>query len=155
DILRLKAAFEACYGIQLGLTAPEDVTALIQRRPHAIQRQLVAALDCCLACAGETEGQTKAWLTTVLEASDADPWRNQVRGALAMRDRPALIKLAQEVKVAREEPSFLLLLARELPSQEGPIHLALLRQIQRAYPSDFWANDHLGFVLMVNGQWDD
>src|SRR5262249_3969484 len=40
-------------------------------------------------------------------------------------------------------------------SQEGPLHLALLRQIQRAYPSDFWVNDHLGYVLLAEGQLDE
>src|SRR5262249_14976774 len=123
--------------------------------PQATQRQLVAALDCCLACAGEMETQKKAWLTAVLEATDADPWRSQVRRALATRDRLTLIKLAQGVNIVREERSFLLLLARELTPHEGPLVLALLRQIQRAYPSDFWVNDHLGYVLMANRQDDE
>jgi serine/threonine protein kinase/Flp pilus assembly protein TadD len=155
DYNKMKAAFEACYGIRLGIAAPEEVAAFIQRRPQATQRQLIAALDCCLGCANETDTELKAWLAAALEATDADPWRNRVRSALAMRDGSALIQLAQNVKVAREEPSFLLLLASKISSDADPLRLALLRQIQRAYPSNSWVNDHLGYVLLASGQLDE
>ena len=142
----LKEAFQVHYRIAVGVTPVEEVVRAIQQRPKAIQEHLLAALDVCLAHVPKEESQARPWLSAVLETADVDPWRKSARQALAAKDWPALEKLVQETPAARQPPTFLSLLAMEIP-RETPTCLSLARQIQRAHRDDFWANHNLAGVL--------
>src|SRR5262249_16703807 len=140
---KIERAFAEFYRVRLGITPADEVAALIQKRPRAIQQKLVAALDECLAYEPESQVQARRWFIAVLEMADADPWRKEVRRS---RDQLTLEKLAKRVEAERQPVSFLLLLAGQLPEEAGSTRLALLRQVRQAYPGDFWANHALGFA---------
>jgi tetratricopeptide (TPR) repeat protein len=140
------------YGIAVGAVPPAEAGARILGRPEAVRRQLLAALDECLHWAPQGDLQTRQWLLATLEAVDADPWRVQVRKALANRDWMTLKPLARDVDVRRQSPSFLLVVANSLPTEIKSIRLELLRRIQREWPADLWANHGLAFELWTNNQ---
>jgi serine/threonine protein kinase/Flp pilus assembly protein TadD len=143
------AAFRQ-YGIEVGVTPHPEVLARIQGRPRAVQAQLVVALDECLYSAPRTAVADKKWLLAVLNVVDSDPWRVIVRKAARDQDLQTLVRLAREVDVTRQPPSFLAPMVRRL-SRKDPVGLDLARRVQRAYPGDFWANHHLGESLWANG----
>jgi serine/threonine protein kinase/Flp pilus assembly protein TadD len=140
------------YGIDIGVTSPEEAAASVLGRPETARRNLVAALDQCLRQVPEGDAEARKWLLATLEAADNDPWRVQVRKAGADRDSKAAERLAREVDVRKQPPSFLLLVARSLPAPMKATRLELYRRIQRAYPADLWANHQLALELKTNGQ---
>jgi tetratricopeptide (TPR) repeat protein len=137
------------YGLAIGSLAPAEAGARVLSRPEAVRRNLVAALDECLKLTPGQETVARAWLLAVLAAADNDPWRAQVRKAMAAGDRKALARLTQAVDVEKQPPSFLIPVAENL---DMLARIALLRQIQRAYPADLWANEFLAHWLSQNGQ---
>jgi tetratricopeptide (TPR) repeat protein len=146
----LKDAFRAHYAIDFGVTPAAQVVSVIHQRPKAIQEYLVAALDVSLTHAPQQEPQARKWLAAVLETADSEPWRKRARTAAAARDWPAVKKLLQETTPSRQSRDFLLRLACALPREETP--LKLLRQIQRAHPDDFWANNSLAGMLQYRAR---
>ncbi len=140
------------YGITVGAVAPAQATACIQGRPAPVRRDLLAALDECLRLVPKEEAATRQWLLDTLTAADSDSWRVRVRQATARGDGKTLQQLARVGDVARQPPSFLLVLAFSLPAQLKSTRLELLRRTQRAYPGDLWANHALAFELMNQGQ---
>jgi tetratricopeptide (TPR) repeat protein len=131
------------YGITIGVMTPAEAVASIQGRSH-----LIAALDECLRQAPEDDESMGKWLATTLIAADRDDWRRGARRAMARHDLKALAILARDVDVRKQPPSFLLVLARDLPASLQTIRLDLARRIQHAYPADLWANIQLGIVLV-------
>jgi tetratricopeptide (TPR) repeat protein len=140
------------YGIAVGDMTPARAAALVQGRPDAVRRGLVAALDECLAWAPPGDASTRQWLLAALEAADHDPWRQWARQAKAGKDWKLLERLAGEADVRQQPPSFLLLVARNLPAPMRAARLELLRQSQRAYPADLWADYGLAFELVKDGR---
>jgi tetratricopeptide (TPR) repeat protein len=148
---RLRRALEQ-YGIEVGVTAPAQVVARIQGRPEGVREHLIAALEECLTFLPKEEARVGRWLVTVLDGADSDLWRARVRKALQARDWRKLARLAGEVDVRKQPPSFLLWIVRFLPRDTDPSRLALCRRIQRAHPADFWANHDLALALTVGGE---
>ena len=94
----------------------------------------------------ENDPQMKQWLTELLDAADTGPWRKRAQQALKTSDWKALERIVEEALAARQPPSALLRLAREIP-WDSPIRLKLFRRIRQAYPGDFWANHELACYL--------
>jgi tetratricopeptide (TPR) repeat protein len=140
------------YGIAVGDMAPARVGAIIQGRPEVARRNLVAALDECLALAPQKDVPTRKWLLAALEAADRDDWRGRARKARMDADWKALAALAREADVRAQPPSFLVLVARDLREQMRTVGLELLRRAQSAYPADLWSNHWLAFELRKAGQ---
>jgi tetratricopeptide (TPR) repeat protein len=153
---KLKDAFKA-YGMEFGATAPEDAVTWIHQRPEPIAKHVLAALDVYLAGARGEDAETRQWLAAVLKAADTDPWRSQARAATAAHDWPAVEKLVTEGKAAQQAPAFLLLLVRWFPQELEPSKLALLQQVQRTYPGDFWTNHELAYTFAHSKppRWDE
>ena len=156
--LKVKALFQT-RGIEFGATSPQQVVAWIQSRPQPIRKHVIAAFDVWLAWLSRATAEPadeRRWLIAVLRAADADAWRTQARSALLARDAQALENLVREVQPAQQPATFLLLLARQLPQESGATRLNILRQIQSAYPGDFWANEDYGLALISANppQWD-
>jgi tetratricopeptide (TPR) repeat protein len=140
------------WGIAIGTGAPARTAARVQGRPEPVRANLIAALDRCLWLAPTSDLQTRQWLLAVLAAADSEAWRVQVRGAIRDRDGNLLERLAHAVDVRRQPPSFLLLVAGQLPQVMKSHRLELLRRIQRAYPADFWVNHQLALELEQHGR---
>jgi tetratricopeptide (TPR) repeat protein len=140
------------YGIAIGVMAPAEAAALVQSRPEAIRRQLIAALDECVRLTAQGDTGRRRWLLAVLQDADNDPWRVQVYKAFAERKREALQQLAEDAHVDKQPPSFLCVLANCFPVEMISTQLKLLRRAQRAYPGDLWVNLYLADALGRNGQ---
>jgi tetratricopeptide (TPR) repeat protein len=141
----------AGYGIEIGVTAPAQAAALVQGRPEPVSRDLIAALDECLEWAPKGDGQTQQWLRAALAAAEDDPWRMRVRKALAEGQWKVLEQLTREVEIRKQPPSFLLIVAENLPASMQATRLELLRRTQRAYPADLWTNVYLADELRESG----
>jgi tetratricopeptide (TPR) repeat protein len=78
-------------------------------------------------------------LRAVASLTDSDPWRRQVRKALADKDREAIQRLAEDAGAAQQTPSGIILLADALHNVGmDEQRLAVLREGQRRHPGDFW-----------------
>jgi tetratricopeptide (TPR) repeat protein len=140
------------YGIAVGVTAPAQVAAHLQR-PEPIRRELLAALYECFRWLPASDAQARQWLFDVLGVADNDAWRVGVREAFARQDWKALEQLVKAVDVQEQPPAILLYLAASFPRQMRATRLKLLRRIQAAYPADLWANHGLAMELWwINGK---
>jgi tetratricopeptide (TPR) repeat protein len=137
----------AQWGLPLAALPAARATVLLQQRPRGMQDRLLAILHFCLSWAPPAEQKPKAWLREVLTAADLDPWRQQVRQAVADADRGLLEKLVDQADVAQQPPAFLVELAREELWQGKVGRIALLRRAQQQHPGDFWVNFELGAAL--------
>jgi serine/threonine protein kinase/tetratricopeptide (TPR) repeat protein len=140
------------YGIEVGDTPPNQAAACLQSRPGPVCRDLIASLYQCLTLGPKGDVPTRRWLLAVLDAADTDAWRMQARKVAAKGDWEALEKLAREVDVRNQPPSFLLFVAYGFPVSMRSTRLELLRRIQLAYPADLWANHRLAYELWMNGR---
>jgi serine/threonine-protein kinase len=148
------AAF-ADFGLGPETTSPEDAAARIQARPEPVRGALLAGLNRWLWLAEREKAPERGWLVQVVSTADPDPWRAQLRRAVAQQDRPALERLAREVNVA-EQPSVLTMLAEALIRAESHTSAAeLLRRAHRRGPSNFWVNHGLGMALESTGRRSD
>ncbi|MCU0960559.1 MAG: tetratricopeptide repeat protein [Pirellulaceae bacterium] len=102
---------------------------------------------------------TAAWLQAVVETADSDPWRCRLRKALKLEDPAkqveALTQLAEQVDVQNQPARVLTRLAVQLEVLGDRLGVldarnlatALSRRVQKAYPSDLWANANLADAL--------
>jgi tetratricopeptide (TPR) repeat protein len=136
----------ADYGLAIGGLAAEEAAARVRQRSAAVQAQLRAVLEECLACGPKEQGAPRQWLAAVL-AVDADPWLKQFRQVLAKQAWAEMEQLVAQAEVARYHPAVLVGLARNLGHQAPATELLLLRRTQQQYPGDFWVNYDLSFGL--------
>jgi serine/threonine-protein kinase len=139
---RLKQAL-ADYGLAIGGLAADEAVARLRQRPEAVQAQVRAVLEECLACVPPEQGVQRQWLVAVL-AVDADPWLQQFRQAVEKRAWAKVEQLAGQADVIRYHPAVLIGLARNLPKK---VTVQLLRRTQQQYPGDFWVNFELAHAL--------
>jgi tetratricopeptide (TPR) repeat protein len=135
------------WGLPLATVPPERVTALLQQRPREMQDQLVAMLHYCLSRVPPAQKDQKEWLRKVLLTADPDPWRQQVRQAVANADAALLAKLVDTVELARQPPALLVQLAQAPLLHGKSVQLVLLRRAQEAHPHDFWLNFNVAQAL--------
>jgi serine/threonine-protein kinase len=131
---------------------PEQAAALIRKRPGPVSTQVVAALDDWIPLISDPNSRQARRLEAVVNAADPDPWRQRLRAARRNKDHKALQDLAREVRVERQPPETLQLLAwalwySEMPAASRQQALSLLRRAQVQYPADFWINFMLGWYL--------
>jgi serine/threonine-protein kinase len=137
---------DALRGFGLDVEAG-DPAALAERvRASGIRPQLVAALEDCSFAAPDDVGRSR--LLTAARLADPDEWRDQVRAALAARDRPALRGLADRADVDRLAPSVLVFLGETLADVDQEAAERFLRRVQAGHPADFRVNLALGGCLL-------
>src|SRR5262249_17852052 len=89
------------------------------------------------------------WARAVAKILDDDPWRRQIREALAKRDRKAMAKLADSPELSEQPAVTLSLLGLALLNGGQPEAAEkALRQGRQAHPGDFWLNQDLGMCLL-------
>ncbi len=135
------------YGLAPRGVTPERAAGHIARRPRVVQGYVVAVLDDCLRLSPGQERKEREWLRDVLARLDPDPWRGQVRAALARQDQVALAKLARDGAVDKQPPSFLARVAKALLKLSGAGNVSLLRRAQQRHPEDFLLNLSLALAL--------
>ena len=144
--LEYEAAFrEAGYGDGHG--APHLVAArLASSRTSAA---LVAALDDWSICVtGAEHDDRRHWLLEVARIADRDPTgsRDRLRDAVLHDDRAALREIATDALTAKASVQLLVGLGERIQVAGGDA-IPFLRQVQREFPGDFWANFMLGVHL--------
>lgn len=163
------------YGIDVAVQSADEAAARIRAR--SIRRELALALDFwSLVRQRAARDQVPDWkrLLEIAQAADPDPFRNQLRDALARMDRNALVALAVTADVARLPPQTLALLGGALtagpkPGRFSPAFVQrksddtltperigkFLRAARRQYPGDLWITSTLAAYCGSRGQYDE
>lgn len=121
---------------------PEGVATRL--KASALRALLLAAFDDWAVCA--TDKVRQDWLLSVVRQTDPDPWRDRVRDPAVWGDGKALSELARTAPLAEQPVPFLLALGERLQNAGGD-GTRFLRQVQEAYPEDFWTNFTLARTL--------
>ncbi|HZW07867.1 MAG TPA: serine/threonine-protein kinase, partial [Phycisphaerales bacterium] len=114
---------------------------------------LVDAMDDWSICAPDRK--SLQWLLDATRITDPGPssgpaWRDRARDLAVWQDRAALIALARAAPVETEPVTLLLMLAGRLSAWDMDESVRMLRRIQAAHPSNFWANFALAESLDMN-----
>lgn len=131
-------------GLLNGADTAETFAARIAASPAS--RAFIEALDDWSICS-TTIPDLEFSLATA-RAADRDPvWRDRARSVAVWKSDEAVAELAREVDVERQPVGLLLTIAGLHSERHAEAGILLLRKIQAAYPSDFWANFALGEAL--------
>ena len=152
---KLRDAIEEYFGLALGTAGKDEVLRLIEKRPQPIQEILINALSECRQVAPKDEQPAIAWLTSVIDAAETDPWQERARGALAARDWAGLERMLTGEQAASKPAARLLRLVALVPAEEKEATINLLRRIQIVHPDDFWTTYSLGLEIHRLYQWDE
>jgi serine/threonine protein kinase/Flp pilus assembly protein TadD len=135
------------YGIDVTALPPEKAAERVRAR--AIRGELVAALDVWAPLRMKSDEKGGRHLLAVARAADPDDgWRNELRDALARKERGALEELAAAAATRNQPPAILARLGVALHlANAHEASVALLRKAQALYPGDFWINHGLAFSL--------
>jgi serine/threonine-protein kinase len=155
------AATDAAYartfasaGIDIEALTPAEAAARIARRPPAVVRDLVAALDHWIGLRVFNHLKPASWagLLAIVRASDPDPDRDALRGVLLEKDHQRrherLGILVQRVAVESWTPATLVLLSRTMsrPADDAAA-VEVLRRATGTHPNDAWIYYELGYRL--------
>jgi tetratricopeptide (TPR) repeat protein len=134
--------------------APAELGARIKARPPSVALALASSLDDWAAVLRNLRRDESAASRQAEAASvaDPDPWRNELRAALALPDKErrkeALKSLADRAKFDELGAISLDLLGKGLTdSAESAKAEWVLRRALLRYPGDVWVNYDLGLVL--------
>lgn len=138
-----REAFITAGLLQEGDTS-EQFAARVARSP--LRPALVEAMDDWAVCALVVKDLE--WLLKATQIADpGSPWRQRARDIEVWKNAKAMSDLAREAPVETEPVQLLLIVAGRQLEWDAPASLVLLRKIQAAHPSDFWANYALANVL--------
>jgi tetratricopeptide (TPR) repeat protein len=149
----------AAAGLDVTVGSPAEAAARLRARPPGVVVALAAALD-DWAAVRRTLRQDPAGaarLTAVAQAADSDPWRRDLRAAVAQADpakRLAVLQtLAREARFDELSAVSLDLLGKALDGVGDASGAAtVLRAAQQGHPSDVWVNYDLARVLEAQGR---
>jgi tetratricopeptide (TPR) repeat protein len=136
-------------GIDVDVHPLHETVDWIAARP-TIAAALLPALDDWVGVrsAENNEAGTRR-LVEALRAADPDPWRQQMREALAREDWVALDKLVESDELDRQSAATLAFLATALRVRgKVAAQRLVLTRAQSKYPADYWINHRLGIDLI-------
>ena len=134
-----KVFAEAGYDIRPG----EEAAVAAQMQKSALRYALAATVDHWADAT--TDKKLVPALLKVAKLLDPDPWRAQVRDAVAEQDQQRLLELARQGKLAGQSPQILVMLAFNLPERKNKAELH--RQALVYHPGDFWLHYDLGYLV--------
>ncbi len=159
------AAYAAAFhdaGCDPSSQPPAQAGARIKVRPPSVALALAAALDDWAAVRRDLRSDPTgaARLAEAARVADPDPWRNDLRSAFEIADKPkrkqSLEALAGTAKFDELGPISLSLLGSALAAAGDPAAAAtLLRHAQERHPRDVWVNYNLGRVYAALNRRDD
>ncbi len=151
------AAYGAAFreaGIDLDELTPEEAGNRIKARPAASATAMAMALDDWAAVRRDLRNDAAGAkrLIAVARSADPDPWRNNLRDALEIADRPArrarLTALAASIKGQELPPVSFDLLGNALGDVGAKAEAeSVLRRGRRAHPGNVWLNYDLARAL--------
>jgi serine/threonine-protein kinase len=142
-------------GIDADRLEPKELGELITRRPPAVARALVSALDDWVVVRRRLhpkEEKTWARLIAAARVADPDTDRDSLRAALLVNDKVERLErlkpLAERADLAAWAPAGIVLLAAAL-ADAGDRNAAidLLRRASGPHPADVWIHYDLGQLL--------
>ncbi|MBI1916590.1 MAG: tetratricopeptide repeat protein [Planctomycetes bacterium] len=139
DSNRRYAAVFREYGVDFEALSDEEAAARLRARP-AVVIALAQALDVWAVRRGERNDEEQARrLWSLAVTIDPDPWRAELRQAIAAKNVEGLVKLAQSEEAASQPAVSQVMLAVFLRvSRREQQALALLERACELYPGDFW-----------------
>jgi tetratricopeptide (TPR) repeat protein len=135
-------------GLDIRQTDTARFASAVQSSP--VRFALIAALDHWVWLASYLKDPQLARLLELARAADPDPWRDRFRDPAVWADRAALIRLANEVDVARQSPTVLVALGRALRAK-GADPTALFERALLFHPRDFWLHRHAATIAREPG----
>jgi serine/threonine-protein kinase len=134
-------------GFDLEQHTPAEIGSRLKDRPAAVAVAAAAALDGWALIRLVDPLKVARWRRPLeaARAADADPFRNQVRAALADSDRAAMKALAADPKAAELPPASVVLLAAVL--EDHAMAVTMLRGAASRHPDDVWVNYALAYRL--------
>ena len=111
--------------------------------------------ECTRVGKPKAEQPAIAWLTSVIDAAETDPWQEQGRADVAARDWVGLERMLTGEQAARRPAARLLRLVAPVRDEDKEARINLLRRIQITHPDDFWATYSLGVEIHRIYQWDE
>ena len=114
---KLRDAIEEYFGLTFG-GAKDEILRLIEKRPPPIQEILINTLSECRRVAPKGEQTAIAWLTSVIDAAETDPWQERARAAVAARDWPGLERMLTGEQAANRPAARLLRLVALVPARK-------------------------------------
>jgi tetratricopeptide (TPR) repeat protein len=132
----------------------EDKDVIAARvRNSAVRAAVLAAIQDWAAVT--TDEPRREWLLAVACAADPDPDRDRLRRPELWRDRAALARLAEEPVPKSLSPELAFALGRRAISANVREPMALLVEVQKLHPQDFWLNVTTGWYLNRQKKWDE
>jgi serine/threonine-protein kinase len=129
----------------------DPAAAAARVRESIVPEALLAGLTDWAVCASPDR---QDWLLAVARQADPGAWSDRVRNPAAWRDGAALAALARAMPVTQRAIPLLFALAERLQATGGDA-IALVQQVRRVYPDDFWVNFASGKVLREEGKPDE
>lgn len=132
---------------------PPDVAFERLRERSAVALVLATALDDWALCRDKQQDSASAQtLRSLAQRLDPDPWRGQLRDAMARKDAHAIEALAASPDLTSQPPAalYLLFLAHYLVDKPEQA-VTMLRKANRQYPNDFWITYWLSYRLRQLG----
>ncbi|MFO0892315.1 MAG: tetratricopeptide repeat protein [Isosphaeraceae bacterium] len=147
-------------GYDLSTLSPWQVGERIRARPGTTAIDIAAGLDGWTRIRLLLLDQTGAMRTVeAARVADPDPWRNELRTALCLPDKPArqsaLTALGKSADLQKLRLRSLKLLSACLMNADPPAAETILRFGQLHYPQDLMLNLTLAMVLQSKGQFDE
>ena len=141
-------------GINPDTLALDETGRRIKARPPGTATAVAMALDDWAALRRDLlkDAAGAKRLATTARSADPDPWRNQLRDALEIADRPArrarLTTLAASIEAEPRPPISFDLLGKALADVGARAEAeSVLRRGVRAHPGDLWLNYDLARTL--------
>jgi tetratricopeptide (TPR) repeat protein len=146
--------YEAALNEAVLVREGEDKDVLAARVHNSPVREAVLAAieDWAAVTADEPR---REWLLAVACAADPDPDRDRLRRPELWRDRMALVRLAEEPVPKSLSPGLAVALGRRAISANAREPLALLVEVQKVHPQDFWLNVTTGWYSNAERKWDE
>jgi serine/threonine protein kinase/Flp pilus assembly protein TadD len=145
------------YGVDLAKLSPDVAAGLI--RSKSIRLHLARTLDLWSMVRRRARAKDPpAWhqLLGVAKCADPEPWRDQLRDALAAQDRKALELRAESAPVADLPAGTQFLLGVALNDLGArPQAMGWLRRARRSHPEDLWINAELGRWCLLAREYDE
>jgi serine/threonine-protein kinase len=134
----LATAFRT-YGLDVDALSAEEAASIIES--SAIKEQLLATLNYWFF----RNWTGRRGLVAVLDLTDRDESRRQVRAAVLDKNAAALPRVASQFDVSREPQASIVIMADALGLTGHPdLAVRILYQGQQRFPASFWINHDLG-----------
>jgi serine/threonine-protein kinase len=114
------------------------------------RERIAAALDDWVVAKRAANAEGLAWVLEAVRRADRDARRALLRDEAVLGDAGRLKALAARTDVADWPPASAVVLATALRGAGEPAAAAMLREVQRRHPGDFWVNEELALCLYAS-----